>query len=90
MASLEPCKHDAAIGGLEKELKAVQKEQEYLKDVIGEIRTDIKAINSKWGERPTWAVLAIITFLSSLTVGMIVYVLNEGSSIDPTVITGVF
>ena len=43
---------------------------------IGEIKADIKEIKEKLLGRPTWAVLYIITFLSSLCMLLIGIVLS--------------
>lgn len=44
---------------------------------IGEMAADIKEIKNKLLLRPSWAVLVIITFLSTISTGLAVFVLTR-------------
>lgn len=62
----DPCKYEKEIGGLLEAMKHQRSEQEELKSDISQLVVEIKQINQKWGERPTWATLVIISILSGL------------------------
>lgn len=56
---------------------SIQEHKANLKDELGEIKKQLKAMWSKMDGRPSWAVLSIITFLSSLVAVLLTLVLSR-------------
>ena len=62
----EPCKYEKEIGGLIEAVDNQKSEQDQLRGDIGQLVLEIKQINQKWGERPNWGTLIVISTLTGL------------------------
>ncbi len=49
---------------------------EHLEDWVKEMSDDIKAIKERLLGRPTWIIVFLLTFLSSVAVGALTFALN--------------
>ena len=68
----EPCIQEAVIAELIVEQRNMKESDKSLIGAINNINTELKEINRKWGERPSWATTLLITFLASTCVGLLV------------------
>ena len=44
--------------------------------LLAEIQKELRRLREDWGRRPTWAVTTIISLLSSVCVGMTLYIIT--------------
>ena len=62
----EPCKYEKEIGSMMTDMERQKEDQAHLRGDISQLVMEIKQINQKWGERPTWGTLVTISILSGL------------------------
>lgn len=70
----EPCAQEGVIATLVTDVKHIKEDNRQFMSVVQGINDELKEINQKWGQRPSWATTLVITTLATACGSMFVYI----------------
>ena len=72
----DPCKHEKTVGSMLSDIDFLKQQQMAQGLVVKEIFQEIRCINKMLNNRPSWAVAAYITIVTTLLAASAVYIIT--------------
>lgn len=68
---------EIAIARMEERVDNLEKRLEKHEELLEAIRAEMQEIREDFGRRPTWAVTVVVTFLSTLSGSLALYIITN-------------